>query len=85
MPLDSDSDSNNKAPSAPPFIPLSGVFSAFASRTNTPIYKEYFISTWIRALTILNDKVPIARIIKVIGISRSWIYTLIANIYKRRW
>jgi hypothetical protein len=84
MPLDSNSNSNNKAPSAPPFILLSGVSSASASRTNTPIYKEYSINTRIRALIMLNNKVSIARIIKVIGISRSQIYTLIANAYKRR-
>jgi hypothetical protein len=68
IPLDSDSDSNNEAPFAPPFVPLSGASSAFASRTNTPICKEYSISSRIRALIILNDKVPMARIIKVIGV-----------------
>jgi hypothetical protein len=85
MPLDSNSDSNNKAPSALPFILLSGVFSASASRTSTLIYKEYSIGTRIRALTILNNKVPMARIIKVTGIGRSRIYTLAANAHKRGW
>jgi hypothetical protein len=85
MPLDSNSNSNNKAPSALPSILLSGVSSASASRTNTLIYKEYSISTRIRALIMLNNKVSIARIIKVIGIGRSQIYTLIANVYKRGW
>jgi hypothetical protein len=71
MPLDSNSNSNNKAPSALPSILLSGVSNTSASRTNTLIYKEYSISTRIKALIILNNKVSIARIIKVIGISRS--------------
>ena len=78
IPSDSDSDSNNKAPSAPPPVLLkSGVSS-------TPIRKEHSISTRIRALTILNDMVPMARIIKVIGISCSRIYTLAENARERR-
>jgi hypothetical protein len=85
MPSDSNSDSNNKASSALPFILLSSISSASASRTSTPIYKEYSIGTQIKALIILNDKVLIARIIKVTGISRSQIYTLIANAHKRGW
>jgi hypothetical protein len=40
-------------------------------RTTTPIYKEYSIGSRIRALTILNNKIPMARIIKAINISRS--------------
>jgi transposase len=33
----------------------------------------------------LNNKVPMARIIKVIGIGRSRIYTLVANARERGW
>jgi hypothetical protein len=84
IPSNSDSDSNDKAPSAPPpVLPKSSASSTSASGTSTPIRKEHSIGTRIRALTMLNDKVPIARIIKVIGIGRSRIYTLIANAYKR--
>jgi hypothetical protein len=85
MPSDSDSDSNDEASSALPSVLLSGVSSASASGTSTPIRKEYSIGTRIRALTMLNDKVPIARIIKVTGIGRSRIYTLAANARERGW
>jgi len=71
MPSDSDSDSDNRAPSAPPILLRSSATSASASRTNTPIYKEYSFRARIKALTILNNKVPITRIIKVIGIGRT--------------
>jgi hypothetical protein len=57
----------------------SGSISVSASRTTTLIYKEHSISSRIRALTILNNKIPIARIIKAIGISQSQIYNLIAK------
>jgi hypothetical protein len=84
MPSESDSDSDDEAPSAPLSVLLrSNASSVSASRTNTPIHKKYFISTRIRALTILNDKVSMARIIKVIGIGWSRIYTLVVNVYKR--
>jgi hypothetical protein len=86
MPSESDSDSDNKAPSAPPSVlSRSDASSVSASRTNTPIRKEHSIGTQIRALTILNNKVPMARIIKVIGIGRSRIYTLVANARERGW
>jgi hypothetical protein len=84
MPSESDSDSDNKAPSAPPSVlSRSDASSVSASRTNTPIRKEHSIGTRIRALTILNNKVPMARIIKVIGIGRSRIYTLVVNARER--
>jgi hypothetical protein len=86
IPSDSDSDSDDEAPFAPPpVLPKSGVFSTSASGTSTPICKEHSIGTRIRALTMLNDKVPMARIIKVIGIGRSRIYTLAANARERGW
>ena len=85
IPSDSDSDSNDKAPSAPPpVLPKSGVSSTSASGTSTPIRKEHSIGTRIRALIMLNDMVPMARIIKVTGISCSRIYTLVANARERR-
>jgi hypothetical protein len=84
MPSESDSDSDDEAPSAPPSVLLrSDASSISASRTNTLIRKEHSIGTRIRALTILNNKVPMARIIKVIGIGRSRIYTLIVNAHER--
>jgi hypothetical protein len=85
MPSKSNSDSDDKAPSVPPSVLLrSNASSVSASRTNTLIRKEHSISTRIRALTILNNKVPMARIIKVTGIGRSRIYTLIINARKYR-
>jgi hypothetical protein len=72
MPSDSDSNSDDEAPLAPsPALLRSGSISISASGTTTPVHKEYFISSRIRALTILNNKIPIARIIKAIGISQS--------------
>jgi len=71
MPSDSDSDSNNEAPPAPPSTLLRSGSITSASRTTTPIYKEHSIGFRIRALTILNNKIPMARIIKATGISRS--------------
>ena len=79
MPSDSNSDLDDGAPSAPPILSRSGATSASAFRTNTPIYKEHSIGARIKALTILNDKVPMTRIIKVIGIGRTRIYDLIAK------
>jgi glucose-6-phosphate dehydrogenase assembly protein OpcA len=85
MPFNSDFNSNNKAPSLPPSTLLrSNAFSISTSRTNTLIYKKYSISTRIKALTILNNKVSMASIIKVIGIGQSQIYTLIVNVYNHR-
>jgi hypothetical protein len=84
MSSESDSDSDDKASSAPPSVLLrSNASSVSASRTNTPIHKEHSIGTRIRALTMLNNKVPMARIIKVIGIGRSRIYTLVVNARER--
>ena len=71
IPSDSDSNSDDRAPSAPLILLRSGATSASASETNTSIRKEYSIRTRIKALTILNNKVPITRIIKVIGIGRT--------------
>ena len=84
IPSDSNSDSDDEAPPAPPSaLPRSGSISASASRTTTPVYKEHSISSRIRALTILNNKIPMARIIKAIGISRSQIYNLVAKARER--
>ena len=70
MPSNSDSDLDDEAPSAPPpTLPRSTTISASASGTTTPVRKEHSISAQIKAITILNDKVPLSRIIKVIGIS----------------
>ena len=63
----------------------SGSISASASGTTTPVHKEHSISSRIKALTILNDKIPIARIIKAISISQSPIYNLIVKARERRW
>jgi hypothetical protein len=54
----------------PPLSALlrSGASNASAFRTSTLIYKEHSVNTRIKALTILNNKVSIARIIKVISI-----------------
>jgi hypothetical protein len=71
MPSDSDSDSDDGAPSAPLILLRSGATSVSASRTNTPIHKEYSIRARIKVLTMLNNKVPITRIIKVTGIGRT--------------
>ena len=72
MPSDSNSNLDDKAPFAPPPALLkSTIISVSASRTTTPIYKEHSISARIKAITILNDKVPLFRIIKVIDISRN--------------
>ena len=77
MPSNSDSNLDNKAPFAPPpALPKSTTISVSASRTTTPIHKEHSIGARIKAITILNNKVPLSRIIKVIGISRNRIYTL---------
>jgi hypothetical protein len=80
MPFDSNSNLDDEAPFAPPLALLKSItISAFASRTTTPVYKEHSISARIKAITILNDKVPLSRIIKVINISRNRIYTLIVT------
>ena len=71
MPSDSNSNLDDGAPSAPPILLRSGAISVFAFGTNTPICKEYFIRARIKALTILNNKVPITRIIKVTEIGRT--------------
>jgi hypothetical protein len=77
MPSNSDSNSDDKAPFAPPpALPKSTTTSASASRTTTPVHKEHSISARIKAITMLNNKVPLSRIIKVIGISQNRIYTL---------
>ena len=79
IPSDFNSDLDDEAPSAPSILLRSGAISASASGTSTPIHKEYSIRTRIKVLTILNDKFPIARIIKVTGISRTRIYDLAAK------
>jgi hypothetical protein len=68
MPSNSNSDLDDRAPSAPFILLRSSATSISASRTSTPIHKEYFIRTRIKVLTMLNNKVLITRIIKVIGI-----------------
>jgi uncharacterized protein YcgI (DUF1989 family) len=83
MPSDSNSDSDNKAPSAPPILLRSSAISASASGTNTPIRKEHSIRARIKALTILNNKVPMTRIIKVTGIGRTQIYDLAVKARER--
>ena len=85
IPSDSDSDLDDGAPSTPLILSGSGAISASTSGTSTLIRKEYSIRTRIKALTILNDKVPMARIIKVTDIGRSRIYTLAANAREREW
>ena len=86
MPSNSDSNSDDKAPFAPPPTLLkSTTTSASASGTTTPVYKEHSIGARIKAITMLNDKVPLSRIIKVMGISRNWIYTLVATAQERGW
>jgi hypothetical protein len=79
MPSDSNSDSDDRAPSAPPILSRSSATSVSASGTNTPIHKEHSIRARIKALTMLNNKVPITRIIKVTRIGRTLIYNLIAK------
>jgi hypothetical protein len=77
IPSDSDSNSDDEAPFAPPLALLkSTTISASASRTTTPVRKEHSIGARIKAITILNNKIPLSRIIKVTGISRNRIYTL---------
>jgi hypothetical protein len=83
MPSDSNSNLDNKAPFTPPILSRSSATSASASRTSTPIRKEYSIGTRIKALAILNNKVPITRIIKVTRIGRTRIYNLIVNARER--
>jgi hypothetical protein len=83
MSSDSNSNLDDGAPSAPLILLRSGATSASASRTNTPIYKEYSIRARIKALIILNDKVPMTRIIKVTGIGRTRIYNLIVKARER--
>jgi len=86
MPSNSNSNLDNKAPFAPPPTLLkSTTISISAFRTTTPICKEHSISAQIKAITILNNKVPLSRIIKVIGISRNQIYTLAATARERGW
>ena len=86
MPFNSDSNLDDEAPFAPPpALPKSTTISTSASGTTTPVYKEYSIGARIKAITILNDKVPLSRIIKVMGISRNRIYTLAAITRERRW
>ena len=82
---DSNSDSDDEAPSTLFILLRSGVTSTFTSGISTPIRKEYSIETRIKALTIMNDKIAIAKIIKVIGISRTRIYNLVVNARERRW
>jgi hypothetical protein len=85
IPFNSNFNLNDKAPFAPPFTLLKSIIiSVSASRTTTPIYKEHFINTRIKAIIILHDKVPLSRIIKVINISRNRIYILIVTIRERR-
>jgi hypothetical protein len=67
--FNSDSDLDDKASSAPFILLRSSAISASTSDTSTPIRKEYSIRTRIRALTIINNKIPMARIIKITGIS----------------
>jgi hypothetical protein len=86
MPSNSNSNLDDEAPFAPPSALLkSTTISASASRTTTPVYKEHSIGTRIKAITILNDKVPLSRIIKVIGISQNRIYTLVVTARERGW
>jgi hypothetical protein len=86
MPSDSDSNSDDEAPFAPPPALLKSItISASASGTTTPVRKEHSIGARIKAITMLNDKVPLSRIIKVIGISRNRIYTLVATARERGW
>jgi hypothetical protein len=80
IPSNSDSNSDNKAPfTPPPALPKSTTISASASGTTTPICKEHSIGARIKAITMLNNKVPLSRIIKVISISQNRIYTLAAT------
>ena len=80
MPFNSDSNLDDEAPFAPPpALPKSTTTSASASGTTTPVCKEHSIGARIKAITILNNKVPLSRIIKVMGISRNRIYTLVVT------
>ena len=79
MPFNSNSNLDDRAPSAPPILLRSSATSASTSGTNTPIRKEHSIRARIKALTILNNKFLMARIIKVTGISRNRIYTLVVT------
>ena len=86
MSSDSDSDLDDETPSAPPLtLSRSTTISTSASGTTTPVRKEHSIGARIRAITMLNDKVPMSRIIKVTGISRNRIYTLAATARERGW
>jgi hypothetical protein len=86
IPSNSDSNLDDEAPFAPPpALPKSTTISASASRTTTLIYKEHSISAQIKAITILNNKVPLSRIIKVTGISQNRIYTLAATAREHGW
>ena len=86
IPSDSNSNLDDKAPFALPSALLkSTTISASASGTTTPICKEHSIGARIKAITILNDKVPFSRIIKVTNISRNRIYTLAATTWEREW
>jgi len=70
MSSDSDSDLDDETPSAPPLtLSRSTTISTSASGTTTPVRKEHSIGARIKAITILNDKVLMSRIIKVTGIS----------------
>jgi len=70
MPSNSNSNLDDEAPFTPPSIlPKSTTISASAFRTTTPIYKEYSIGARIKAITILNNKVSLSRIIKVTGVT----------------
>jgi hypothetical protein len=84
MPFNFNFDLNNRAPFTPSILLKSSATSVSASKTNTFIYKEYFIKARIKVLTILNNKVFITRIIKVIGISRTRIYNLITKARERK-
>jgi hypothetical protein len=84
MPSNSDSDLDDRVPSAPPILSRSGATSASASKTSTSIHKEHSIRTQIKALTMLNNKVSMTRIIKVTGIGRTRIYNLAAKARERR-
>jgi len=77
IPSASNSNLDDEAPFAPPPALLkSTTISVSASGTTTPVRKEHSIGARIKAITILNNKIPLSRIIKVTGISQNRIYTL---------
>ena len=79
MASDSNSDLDDRAPSVLSILLKSSAISVSASGISTSIYKEHSIRTRIKAFTILNDKVLMTRIIKVIGIGQTQIYDLIVK------